>query len=111
MAAEFHLAKNTFALHLLLQHPEGLVDIVVTDKNLHLHSSSVERLRGPMLTVLGPLAQGRPGAVDILNLPADGTRWLPIGRNYDFGRSPFLGSSSDESVLAFIHHIERVGDK
>jgi hypothetical protein len=35
VAAEFHLAENTFALHLLLQHPEGLVDIVVTDKNLH----------------------------------------------------------------------------
>jgi hypothetical protein len=25
-------------LHLLLQHPERLVDIVVTDENLHSHS-------------------------------------------------------------------------
>src|SRR5664279_3934669 len=35
MAAELHLAENTLALHLLLQHLEGLVDIVVTDENLH----------------------------------------------------------------------------
>ncbi len=35
MAAEFHLAENTLALHLLLQHLEGLIDIVVTDENLH----------------------------------------------------------------------------
>ena len=36
MAAEIHLAKDALALHLLLQRPEGLVDIVVTDENLHL---------------------------------------------------------------------------
>jgi len=35
MAAEFHLAEYALALHLLLQHLEGLVDIVVTDENLH----------------------------------------------------------------------------
>ena len=35
MLAEPYLAEEAFALHLLLQHPEGLVDIVVTDKNLH----------------------------------------------------------------------------
>jgi hypothetical protein len=35
MAAELHLAEDALALHLLLQHPEGLVDIVVTDENLH----------------------------------------------------------------------------
>lgn len=35
MAAEFHLAEKTFALHLLLQCPEGLVDIVVANENLH----------------------------------------------------------------------------
>jgi hypothetical protein len=35
MAAEFHLAEYALALHLLLQHPEGLVDIVVADENLH----------------------------------------------------------------------------
>ena len=35
MAAKFHLAEDALALHLLLQHLEGLIDIVVTDKNLH----------------------------------------------------------------------------
>jgi len=35
MAAEFHLAEDALALHLPLQHLEGLVDIVVTDENLH----------------------------------------------------------------------------
>ncbi len=35
MAAQFHLAEYALALHLLLQHPEGLVDIVVADENLH----------------------------------------------------------------------------
>jgi hypothetical protein len=35
MAAEFHLAKDALALHLLLKHLESLVDIVVTDENLH----------------------------------------------------------------------------
>ena len=36
MAAEPHLAEEALALHLLLQHLEGLVDIVVTDENLHV---------------------------------------------------------------------------
>ena len=35
MAAELHLAEDALALHLPLQHLEGLVDIVVTDENLH----------------------------------------------------------------------------
>jgi len=35
MAAEFHLAEKAFALHLLLQCSEGLVDIVVANENLH----------------------------------------------------------------------------
>ena len=35
MAAEFHLAEDALALHLLLKHLEGLVDIVVPDENLH----------------------------------------------------------------------------
>src|SRR5450830_1841909 len=35
MAAELHLAEDALALHLLLQHPESLVDIVVTDEYLH----------------------------------------------------------------------------
>ena len=36
MLAEFHLAEDAFALHFLLQRPEGLIDIVVTDENLHV---------------------------------------------------------------------------
>src|SRR6516225_6428648 len=59
MAAELHLAEDAFALHPLLQHLEGLVDIVVTDENLHaaflLRSN---RWMGPVAKALGPLAQG-----------------------------------------------------
>jgi len=36
MLAELHLAEQAFALHLLLQRPEGLIDIVVADENLHV---------------------------------------------------------------------------
>src|SRR5262245_2328958 len=61
MAAESHLAENAFALHLLFQHPQRLVDIVVTDENLHECSSSMqtdglggERVIGGGL-LLGPL--------------------------------------------------------
>ena len=49
MLAKFHLAKEAFALHLLLQRLEGLVDIVVTDENLHLvflFNSTVDRANG-----------------------------------------------------------------
>jgi hypothetical protein len=35
MAAKLHLAENALALHLLLQRLEGLVDVIVTDENLH----------------------------------------------------------------------------
>ncbi len=35
MPTELHLAEDPLALHLLLQHFEGLVDIVVADENLH----------------------------------------------------------------------------
>jgi hypothetical protein len=37
--SELHFAEDALALHLLLQHREGLVDIVVTDENLHASSS------------------------------------------------------------------------
>jgi hypothetical protein len=36
MLAEFHLAKDAFALHFSLQRLEGLIDIVVSDENLHV---------------------------------------------------------------------------
>ena len=35
MAAELHLTEDAFALHLLLEGLEGLVNIVVADENLH----------------------------------------------------------------------------
>ena len=35
MAAQLHLAEDALALHLFLQDLKGLVDIVVTDENLH----------------------------------------------------------------------------
>src|SRR5262249_15197546 len=35
VAAKLHLAENALALHLLLQRLEGLIDVVVTDENLH----------------------------------------------------------------------------
>ena len=67
MAAEFHLAEDALALHLLLQHLEGLVDIVVTDENLHaafLFDRAVD----------GPDGQGaRATGARIDNSGADGT--------------------------------------
>ena len=35
MAAEFHLAEDPLALHLLLERLEGLIDVIVSDENLH----------------------------------------------------------------------------
>ena len=43
VAAKFHLAEDPLALHLLLQHLEGLIDIVVTDENLHAAFLFIER--------------------------------------------------------------------
>jgi hypothetical protein len=35
VAAKLHLAEDALALHFLLERLEGLIDIVVTDENLH----------------------------------------------------------------------------
>jgi hypothetical protein len=35
MAAKLHLAEDALALHLFLKRLEGLIDIIVTDENLH----------------------------------------------------------------------------
>ncbi|BDV33629.1 hypothetical protein SS37A_11580 [Methylocystis iwaonis] len=35
MAAQLHLAEDAFALHLLLQRLQSLIDIVVANENLH----------------------------------------------------------------------------
>jgi len=58
MVAQLHLAENALALHLLLQHLKGLVDIVVTDKDLHLAFLFDRALMGPMAKAPGPLANG-----------------------------------------------------
>src|SRR5258707_3431172 len=44
VTAELHLAENTLALHLLLQHLQGLVDVVIANENLHAASSSIDRI-------------------------------------------------------------------
>ena len=59
MLAELHLAEKAFALHLLLQRPEGLIDIVVADENLHVVCSSlIRRLIGSTAKASGPLTHG-----------------------------------------------------
>src|SRR3954470_3629212 len=35
VAAELHLAEDALALHLLLQRFESLIDVIITDENLH----------------------------------------------------------------------------
>src|SRR5688572_2009795 len=45
--AELHLAEDAFALHFLLQRPEGLIDIVIANDDLHARQSPflLRRLR------------------------------------------------------------------
>ena len=54
MAAKLHLAENALALHLLLQSLQGLINIVVTNENLHASSSQIDLMgqsprSGPMI--------------------------------------------------------------
>jgi hypothetical protein len=56
VAAKFHLAEDALALHLLLQHLEGLIDIVVTDENLHAAFLFDRAAMEPMAKAPGPLA-------------------------------------------------------
>src|SRR6185312_14095763 len=35
IAAQLHLPEHAFALHLFLKDPKRLIDVVVTDENLH----------------------------------------------------------------------------
>src|SRR5262249_16618824 len=58
MLSELHLAEEAFALHLFLQRPEGLVDIVVTDENLHVVFLSNPTVARPKAKAPGPLAHG-----------------------------------------------------
>jgi hypothetical protein len=45
VAAQLHLAINTFALQLLLERAEGLLDIVIANHDLHKRTptSSIRR--------------------------------------------------------------------
>ena len=119
MAAEFHLAEYALALHLPLQHLEGLVDIVVADENLHavfLFDRAVNGPDGqgaratgaPICTIRVQMAPAVRTNVDISKRACRWAPWLPIGTETSVRRR-FLGSSSDKSVLASING--RAGDK
>jgi hypothetical protein len=56
VATKLHLAKNTFALHLLLERSECLVDIVIPDENLH-----VSFLPKPAVQGLGGIGNAHQG--------------------------------------------------
>jgi hypothetical protein len=66
MAAEFHLAEDALALHLPLKHLEGLVDIVVTDENLHAAFLFDRAAMGPVAKAPGPLAR-----IGIVRIPME----------------------------------------
>ena len=123
MAAEFHLAEYALALHLLLQHLERLVDIVVTDENLHA-AFLLDR------AVDGSESQGARGQwrADMYNSGADGTRGTnglrylkscqpmgtlaAIGGSGDFGTSPFFGQLfAQANCLAVYQNNGYAGDK
>ena len=123
MAAEFHLAEYALALHLLLQHLEGLVDIVVADENLHAVFLFDRAVNGP--DGQGARANWR---TDMHNSGADNTSGtnqrrylkscLPMGtmaancKNTETSvRRRLLGSSSDKPVLADIQDNGYAGDK
>ena len=112
--------QTVVRLGCILQHLEGLVDIVVTDENLHGRSSSIERLMGPMAKAPGPLAHGyaqfgcrwhpryEPTSTFEI-VPADGHHGCQLEETETSVRRRFLGSSSDKSLLASING--RAGDK
>ena len=58
MATELHLAEDALALHLFLQHFEGLVDVVVTDENLHAAFLFNRAIDSPSTKALGPMVHG-----------------------------------------------------
>jgi hypothetical protein len=54
VAAELHFAEHALSLHLLLEHPERLIDIVVTDEDLHATFPSIEWFNRPAIRPIGP---------------------------------------------------------
>ena len=61
MTAEFHLAENALALHFLLQHLQGLIDIIVTDEYLHAAFLFNRAVDGPPAMSLGCAGAGIRG--------------------------------------------------
>src|SRR6476469_4176936 len=43
IVTELHLAEDAFALHFLFQSPEGLIDIVIANDDLHALRSPIGR--------------------------------------------------------------------
>jgi hypothetical protein len=98
MTAELHFAEEALTLHLLLQRLEGLVDIVVTNENLHaafLFNRAIDGPNGQGAQPTGTRSCTMPRSIGTssrhlkLHLPIG--IWLPIGRNGEFGTSPFFG--------------------
>jgi hypothetical protein len=89
MLAELHLAEEAFALHLFLQGPQGLIDIVVADENLHVVFLFDSRLIRPTAKRLGPMAYADG------TQPVSTSESLPIStaaanwKTRDFGTSPW----------------------
>ena len=94
MAAKFHFAEDPLALHLLLQNLEGLIDIVVTDENLHAAFLFDRAAMGPVAKAPGPLAHGN--GTRGTNQRRELKLCLPMGtmaadwKSEDFGTSPFF---------------------
>ena len=113
MAAELHLAEDALALHFLLQHLEGLVDIVVTDENLHAAFLFDRAVDGPMakartlgarLCTFGCRRHRRTNQRQYSKLCPPMATITANWRNGDFGTSPFygqiFGTSQCSSVCA-----------
>ena len=78
MAAQLHLAEDALALHLLLERLERLIDIVVTNENLHLAAYSLS---------LRPVSPGRAYSHTIRRVDRRGAayiigaRWTPSAKS------------------------------
>ena len=44
MSPEFHFPEDAFSLQLFLEYPKGLIDIVVTNDDLHLFSPAFQAI-------------------------------------------------------------------
>jgi len=53
MTAELHLAENALALHLFLERLEGLVDVVVAEKALRVHSNGARMPAAAAFSIWG----------------------------------------------------------